>query len=100
MDKQAIVENVTIDVNEKLTQNNLTMPPKFLYEWIVDAILLHNKIVPTDAPIDYNHAMRLGEVLQQWIVDDSGHPLMIDSNVSSQILQHLTQEGWTIIAPQ
>lgn len=100
MDKNVIIENVTVDVNEKLLQNNLSKPPDFLYEWIIDALLVNNKIMPIVTSVDYSHAEKLSEVLQQWIFDNEGNPITIDSNVTSQILQQLTQEGWTLIPPQ
>lgn len=100
MDKDTIVEAVTSKVNTRLTQKELSHPPNFLYEWIVSAILENNKIIENNAGINYDQSERLAAVMMQWVMDNEGNSINIDSNVTSQILQQLGQEGWTIIQPQ
>jgi len=100
MDKDTIVEAVTSKVNTRLTQRELSHPPDFLYEWIVSSILENNKIIENNVETNYDQSERLAAVMMQWVMDNKGNPVNIDSNVTSQILQQLGQEGWTIIPPQ
>ena len=100
MNKDTIVEAVTSKVNIRLTQSNLSTPPNFLYEWIVSSILENNKIIENNEGINYDQSERLAAVMMQWVMDNEGNNVNIDSNVTSQILQQLGQEGWTIIPPQ
>lgn len=98
MDEELLKTQVQDFVNEVLDQKQLSHPPDFLYDIILEGIkAIGYKILPIHIDISTASMYDLASVISQWLPEDySGSA---DEIPISQILQDLKLKGWAITSP-
>jgi hypothetical protein len=98
MDGELLKMQVREFTNDILYQKQLSHPPDFLYDLVLESIEAAGyKILPTHIEVPTSSMYDLAQVISQWLPEDySGSA---DEIPIPQILQDLNLKGWMIIPP-
>jgi len=96
IDHEQLFTKIKDLVNERLTSQNLSTPPDFLYRWIIAAVETEHAIIPKNVPSTGYNISRFQEIVSSWLEVDNVDSTQVQAE---QILYQLANEGWTVIPP-